>query len=123
MALGFVEVGAVQLLAGPFNAAHGALVEIFGHQHQCFFVIAEDREIEPLHGDIENFARVGAVIDEVTEAENLFATQAVYVFHDGGERFDVRMDVRNKSDAHCRAFPNPRTMWVDSSPEQPQKCL
>ena len=79
-------------LGGSKNGALGRGVEPFGVEHGALVMVAEQHDLA-LHDQIDAFARVRAIADNVAEAINLADVVRLDVGQDRLQRFQVAMDI------------------------------
>ena len=84
--------GRFQLIAGPEDGPFGGRIEAFGVEHGSLIVIAEEDDLA-FHDQIDAFAGVGAVADDIAEAIDFADVVLLDVFEDSLEGFQVAMNI------------------------------
>lgn len=90
----------VEPVAGPVNRPQRDRVEPFGVEQCRLVVVAEDRPFRPLDHQIEAFAGVGAVADDIAQADDFFDPFAVDVLQDRLQRLEVAVNITDDGSFH-----------------------
>ena len=101
--VGPAVAGCFELLARPEDGPFGGRVEAFGVEHGSLVVIAQEDHMA-LHDDIDAFAGVWPVADDVAEAIDLFCLLLFDVLEDRLQGLEVAMDVADNG-LHALALP------------------
>ena len=95
-----VAVVFFKLLSRPKDRFHRDRVEALGVEDCGLIVIAQNRQLAIFDDRVEALDWVGAITNDISEAENLVNFKVSNGFHDRRECFKVSMDVADDCPLH-----------------------
>ena len=103
---GLVVHGVFELAACPEDSAFGRRIEAIGIEHGPLIVVAQQDDAA-LHDQIDAFAGIGTVADDITQAVDFLDLVLFDVLEDGLQCLKVAMNIANDS-LHAVALPRPK---------------
>src|SRR5262249_40332908 len=99
--IGRVAARVFELLTGPEDGLLGAGVEALRIEQGPLIVVAQQAHVAR-HDQVDAFARVGTVADDVTETVDFGDPLLLDICQHGLETFEVAMDIADDSSLHTR---------------------
>ncbi len=84
-----------ELRARPENGTFGGWIEAVRIEHGPLVVIAQQHHLA-LHDQVDAFARIGTVADDVAQTINLGNIVFVDIVQNGGEAFQIAVDIADE---------------------------
>ncbi len=82
----------------PERGGFGADVEVCGLVEAGVVMVSHEGPTAFFDDEVEAFARIWAIPDDIAEANDAFNASLFDVFEDGGHRFEVAVNIRDGGD-------------------------
>ncbi len=84
-----------ELIAGPKDRAFGPGIETFGIEQRALIVVTQKANAGLLDNEIQAFARVGTIANDVAQAEDFFYALTLGIGQHGLETFQIAVNIAN----------------------------